>query len=312
MEISPYLAKDIIEVAEPMRSEYGERSGRVVLNQMIMGMGKLTEADYDYLGRFLKDHSGLVLGLDRIGLLENRLVPVMSRFGFCSLSDVVQCLRGGRDYSLSQAVVEAMTVNETSFFRDRAPFFHLKNMMLPELIAHRTDHRQLRIWSAAAATGQEAYSVAMTLLDLSSALINWKVDIIATDLSSEVLERARAGLYSQFEVQRGLPIQQLIKHFSKRDALWQISPRLRAMPLFQQFNLLEDMAPLGQFDVILCRNVLGYFDGPTSSDVTDRLAEQLASDGVLYVGETETVSGPVWVPVPGTRGIYRKAPPSET
>ncbi len=177
-----------------------------------------------------------------------------------------------------------MTTNETFFFRDKVPFDHFRETVMPALIAARARERRIRIWCAAASTGQEPYSLAMTLKAMGSALAGYRVDILATDLSSSVLTRAKDGIYSQFEVQRGLPIQLLVKHFAQVGENWQIAPEIRAMVQFRSLNLLNDFTPLGTFDVVFCRNVLIYFDQPTKTDVLNRLAQRMPSDGYLLLG----------------------------
>jgi chemotaxis protein methyltransferase CheR len=205
-----------------------------------------------------------------------------------------------------------MTTNETFFFRDRIPFDHLRDTIVPALVAARAREKRIRIWCTAAASGQEPYSIAMLLKSMSAQLAGFRVDILATDLSAEVLERAKAGVYSQFEVQRGLPIQLLVKHFTKAGEAWEIAPELRAMVQFRTLNLLNDFSPLGQFDIVFCRNVLIYFDQPTKIGVLERIARQIPDGGFLTLGAAETVVGltDCLVPVPEKRGLYRPADPS--
>jgi chemotaxis protein methyltransferase CheR len=266
----------------------------------------MTPLDYDYLRRCLKERSGLVLSADKQYLVESRLLPVARKSGFSSLGDLVHALRVGHDEALMMAVVEAMTTNESFFFRDKIPFDHFRTIVMPALIASRRASRTIRIWCAAASTGQEPYSLAMSLKGMERELIGWRVEILATDLSGEVLEKARQGLYSQFEVQRGLPIALLLKHFSQVGELWQIAPELRAQVKFRQFNLLGDYSQLGLFDVVFCRNVLIYFDQQTKIDVLNRLSKVMMSDGYLVLGAAETVIGLVdcFKVVADNRGLY--------
>jgi chemotaxis protein methyltransferase CheR len=204
-------------------------------------------------------------------------------------------------------VVEAMTTNETFFFRDKVPFDHFRDTIMPEVLKARAGRKSVRIWCAAGSTGQEPYSLAMCLKEMSAALSGWRVEIIATDLSQEVLEKSRAGVYSQFEVQRGLPIQLLVKYFKQIGELWQISADIRAMVQHRQLNLLHDFSQLGTFDVIFCRNVLIYFDQDTKVNVFGRLARSMEADGFLALGAAETVVGltDVFKPFPDKRGLYR-------
>jgi chemotaxis protein methyltransferase CheR len=199
-----------------------------------------------------------------------------------------------------------MLTNESFFFRDRIPFEHFRETVMPALLAARSAQRCIRIWCAAASTGQEPYSLAMCLKEFNRSLAGWRVDILATDLSTEVLEKARAGIYSQFEVQRGLPIQLLVKYFTQVGETWQIAPELRAMVQFRKFNLLQDFMQLGMFDVVFCRNVLIYFDQETKIGVFDRLSRSVERDGYLVLGAAETVVGltDTFKPVADRRGLY--------
>jgi chemotaxis protein methyltransferase CheR len=182
---------------------------------------------------------------------------------------------------------------------------------MPEIIKARAGRRSVRIWCAAGSTGQEPYSLAMCLKEMGAALTGWRVEIIATDLSQEVLEKAKAGIYSQFEVQRGLPIQMLVKYFKQTGETWQINPELRAMIQHRQLNLLHDFAQLGTFDVIFCRNVLIYFDQETKINIFNRLARQIEPDGFLVLGAAETVVGltDTFRPIPDRRGLYKPNDP---
>ncbi len=251
----------------------------------------MTPLDYDFVRKCLKQRSGLVLSADKQYLVESRLLPVARKAGLANIGALVDALKFGRDDALLTAVVEAMATNETFFFRDKIPFEHFRTIVMPALIAARRGARSIRIWCAAASTGQEPYSLAMCLKEIAGQIAGWRIDMLATDLSNDVLEKARQGLYSQFEVQRGLPIQLLIQHFTQIGELWQIAPDIRAMVKYRQLNLLSDFSQLGTFDLIVCRNVLIYFDQETKIDVLDRLARVTASDGYLVLGAAETVVG---------------------
>jgi len=266
----------------------------------------VTPVDYDYLRQYLKARSGLVLSADKQYLVESRLLPVARKAGLSGLGELVAALRTAQDAVLMTAVVEAMTTNESFFFRDKLPFEHFRLSVMPALLAARKSSRSIRIWCAAAATGQEPYSLAMCLKDIEAELAGWRIELLATDLSGEVLEKARSGLYSQFEVQRGLPIQLLIKHFSQVGELWQIAPEIRAMVRYRQLNLLADFSQLGTFDLIFCRNVLIYFDQQTKIDVLNRVARVTAGDGYLVLGAAETVVGLTdrFKMVADKRGLY--------
>ncbi len=266
----------------------------------------MTPLDYDYLRRCLKDRSGLVLAADKQYLVESRLLPVARSAGFASLGDLVRALMLGNADALMTAVVEAMMTHESFFFRDKIPFDHFRQTVMPALVEARKNLRTIRIWCAAASTGQEPYSLAMCLKELEPKIAGWRIELLATDLGNDVLEKARQGLYSQFEVQRGLPIQLLIKHFTQVGELWQLAPDIRAMVKYQQLNLLSDFSRLGRFDLIFCRNVLIYFDTETKIGVLNRLARSIAGDGYLVLGSAETVVGLTdsFKVVPDKRGLY--------
>jgi chemotaxis protein methyltransferase CheR len=266
----------------------------------------VTPLDYDFLRKSLKERSGLVLSADKQYLVESRLLPVARKAGVANLGELVAVLKAGQHPSLMTEVVEAMTTNESFFFRDKTPFEHFRRTIMPALLAARKNLKTIRIWCAASSTGQEPYSLAMCLKEIERDIVGWRIELLATDLSTEVLEKARAGLYTQFEVQRGLPIQLLIKHFTQAGELWQIAPELRAMVRYRQLNLLADFSPLGMFDLIFCRNVLIYFDQDTKIDVLNRLARITANDGYLILGAAETVVGLTdrFKMVPDKRGLY--------
>ena len=266
----------------------------------------MTPHDFDFLRRLLKDRSGLVLSAEKDYLLESRLLPLARRHGMTSLGELASRLRQTGNTALAIAVTEAMTTNETFFFRDRIPFDHLRDTIIPALVAARSREKRIRIWCTAAASGQEPYSIAMMLKAMAAQLTGFRIDILATDLSVEVIARAKAGLYSQFEVQRGLPIQLLVKYFKQQGERWQIDEAIRKMVQFRPFNLLEDMVPLGRFDVVFCRNVLIYFDQPTKVDVLERIARLIEPDGYLVLGAAETVVGltEVFKPNNERRGLY--------
>jgi chemotaxis protein methyltransferase CheR len=266
----------------------------------------VTPHDYDFLRKFLKDRSGLVLSNDKQYLVESRLMPVARANGLAGLGELVAKLKGYGAEKLAVAVTEAMTTNESFFFRDKVPFDHFRDTIMPALMQARAGTRKIRIWCAAASTGQEPYSLAMCLKEMGPQLAGWRIEILGTDLSGEVLEKAKAGIYSQFEVQRGLPIQLLLKYFTQTGDVWQIAPELRGMIQYRPLNLLGDFSPLGPFDVVFCRNVLIYFDQATKTDVMNRMARLLPPDGFFLLGAAETVVGltDAFKPVPEKRGLY--------
>ena len=218
-------------------------------------------------------------------------------------------MKGG-DEPLTAEVVEAMTTNETFFFRDKIPFDHLKETVLPALVQARAARRSVRIWCAASSTGQEPYSIAMCLKEAGAMLAGWRTEIVATDLSLAVLEKSRAGIFSQFEVQRGLPIQMLVKYFTQNGELWQLNAEIRSMVQHRQLNLLQDFSHLGTFDVIFCRNVLIYFDQDTKINIFERMAKVIEPDGMLMLGAAESVVGitDAFRPYPDKRGLYEPNP----
>lgn len=266
----------------------------------------MNNEDFELITALLKKNSGLVLTRDKMYLLESRLTPIARQFGLGGLPGLVEAIRRRPDPKLIDEVVDAMTTNESFFFRDIRPFDQFRDHVLPALLKARANQRQIRIWSAACSSGQEAYSLSMILKDNAAKLAGWKVEIIGTDISRAMLAKARSGLYSQFEVQRGLPIANLVKYFNQEGDRWTISADLRAMVQFREFNLLEDPRSLGMFDVVFCRNVLIYFDQETKGKVLHTVGNVLRPDGYLYLGGAETVLGVTdrFAPMSGMRGIY--------
>lgn len=270
-------------------------------------------SSFETLSGLLYAGSGLVIGADKTYLLENRLGPVLKKHGIASLdamADQVRASKAGINTAspLAHDIIEAMTTNESFFFRDEKPFTHFRTHALPRLLAARSSSSRLRIWSAAASSGQEAYSLAMILAEAKATLGSRTVEIVGTDIARGQLARAQEGIYSQFEVQRGLPIQHLVKYFKKDGINWRINEPIRAMAQFRPWNLLSDLRPLGQFDVVFCRNVLIYFDNPTKTRVFEAIARQMPADGLLYLGGAETVLGitDAFSAIPGERGVYER------
>lgn len=266
----------------------------------------MTPQDYAYLSKLLNERSGLHLAGDKQYLIESRLLPVARQNNCGSIGDLVMKLKQFAEESLRQRVTEAMTINESFFFRDKAPFERFQDTVLPHMLKARAASRRIRIWCAAASTGQEPYSLAMMFKQAEHEFAGWKIEILATDISVEVLEKAKSGLYTQFEVQRGLPIQLLLKYFKQDGDQWRIVQELRDMVQYRQHNLLDDFSMLGMFDVIFCRNVLIYFDSKTKQDVLTRIARSLVRDGQLLLGAAETVVGftNLFMPMPDKRGLY--------
>ena len=266
----------------------------------------LSTATFDVFASLLKARSGLIINQDKIYLLETRLTTVLRREKLADLNALATKLTRPGAEALIRDLVDAITTNESFFFRDDKPFQHFRTRALPELMKARPAGAGLRVWSAAASSGQEAYSLAMILAENRAMTGGREIEIIGTDIAREPLQRAREGLYTQFEVQRGLPVQLLMKYFKKEDPHWRITPDLRAMVRFREFNLLSDPRTLGKFDIVFCRNVLIYFDQPTKTRVLEAMAGMMPPDGLLYLGGAETVLGITnrFAPMPGERGVY--------
>jgi chemotaxis protein methyltransferase CheR len=269
----------------------------------------MNDVEFTFLRELLHRKSGLSLTPEKRYLVESRLSTLCRRKNIATISELATKVRQG-DADLTIAVIEAMTTNETLFFRDTLPFKQFSEVMLPHMLKERAAERSLRIWSAAASSGQEPYSMAMILDDMADKMPGWRIEILATDISLEILEKAKAGVYTQFEMQRGLPVQQLLKHFTQEGDKWRISDRLRRMVTFKPMNLIEPSHGLGQFDIIFCRNVLIYFDLPTKAQVLGMLGRHLKPDGFLSLGAAETVIGitDAFSMDRENRGVYRPAP----
>ena len=229
-------------------------------------------SDFEFIAGLLKKRSGLALTKEKAYLMESRLNPVARKWNFAGFDELVQAIRAGTNEELLIDVTEAMTTNESFFFRDQKPFDQFRDLVLPYMLEHRAGVKSFRIWSAACSSGQEPYTLAMLLKENAAKLAGWRIEIIATDLSKEILAKAESGPYSQFEVQRGLPIALLVKYFKQAGERWQISEEIRNMVKFKSFNLLGSPAALGRFDVVFCRNVLIYFDPPTKGQVLAGMA----------------------------------------
>ena len=266
----------------------------------------MTPSEFEYLANLVKSRSGIVLSTDKMYLVESRLLPVARKIGKETLSALVAELRRPGQEPLVEQVIEAMTTNESFFFRDKTPFEHFEKVMLPALKQTRANQKRVRIWCAAASTGQEPYSLSMILKERAAEFPGWRFEIVGTDISKAVLDRAKSGLYTQFEVQRGLPVQLLLKYFKQTGDMWQIDAGIRSSVQLKAFNLLDSFAPLGQFDIIFCRNVLIYVDQVTKSDILARLAAQMTPDGFLVLGAAETVVGltTAFKNCPDQRGLY--------
>jgi chemotaxis protein methyltransferase CheR len=266
----------------------------------------MKQDNFTWICKHLFDTTGLVLGPDKLYLVESRLSPVARKYNAADLDALTDALRAGRNTELVRDVTDAMMTNESFFFRDGKPFDQFKTVVLPRLLQARAAQKTIRIWCAAASTGQEPYTLAMILKEEAAKLAGWRIEIVGTDLSREALDRAKAGAYSQFEVQRGLPITLLVKYFKQDGDRWMIAPELKSNITFKELNLLSDFTSLGMFDVVFCRNVLIYFDQPTKAKILEKISRMMPADGVLYLGGAETVLGVTekFAPMPQQRGIY--------
>ena len=266
----------------------------------------MNSQDFEFITQLLRKRAGIVLTTDKMYLLESRLAPLARKEGLPSIDDLIQVVRSRRDERLITQVVDVMTTNETFFYRDKTPFDHLKEAILPILGQARRGSR-IRIWCAACSTGQEPYSIAMMLDQMPQLTGGVPVEIIATDISDRCLDRARQGLFTQFEVQRGLPIQTLMQYFTQQDDHWRISERMRQMVSYRKLNLMDPAYNLGKFDIVFCRNVLIYFDGPTKAEVFERISQTMNPGGFLLLGAAESVIGitQAFESAQDRRGLYK-------
>ncbi|HVJ05934.1 MAG TPA: protein-glutamate O-methyltransferase CheR [Candidatus Saccharimonadales bacterium] len=253
-------------------------------------MGLETQ-EFEYLRQFLAQYSAVVLDESKDYLAESRLTPLAYREGMNSAQDLVACIRRTSFGGLHRKVLDAMMNNETWFFRDHLPFEALRQVILPELIAERETSRRINLWSAAASSGQEAYSIAMIIAEQFGGLPGWTISILGTDLSSAILERARSGRYSQLEVNRGLPAKYLAKYFTREGSDWVLCPAIRNMVEFRQFNLTEPWHTLPKFDIVFFRNVMIYFEVEKKRQILTRLVSAMKPDGYLLLGAAETTFG---------------------
>ena len=262
----------------------------------------MTPNDFANLADLVRRRSGLVLTPEKKTLAGNRLGPVARRFGFRSTAQLLAELPHPSE-ELARAVTEALTTNDTAFFRDSKVFHFLAQDALPALLRHRGVSKRIRIWCAAVSTGQEAYSLATILDEMQLAAQGWKIDLIATDLSESAVARAKEGVYAPYEIERGLPARVLERYFVKQGRQWRVADRLRRMVTFRTFNLLDHFGWLGEIDIVLCRNVLIYFEPGVRNEIHAKLRDALASDGYLILGDTESSIGH-FAPAKSVRGLY--------
>lgn len=248
----------------------------------------MTDWDFDLIRKLLREHSAIVLEPDKQYLVETRLAPLVRQLQLQSIGDLIAQLRSQPGNGLCRQVVEAMVNTETSFFRDRHPFDELRKVVIPDLIARRREQRRLNVWCAACSSGQEPYSLALLFREHFPELDRWKISLLASDLSREVLTRARRGHFNQIEVNRGLPAALRVKYFEHHGADWRLKPALRNMVDFQEINLAQPWPSLPRMDLVLIRNVMIYFDVETKKVILERLARLLKPDGYLLLGGAET------------------------
>lgn len=248
----------------------------------------MTPQTFNYFRELVLAKSAIVLEPGKEYLVESRLGPYARQLGFPSIDELATDMAKTPFGTIHRNAVEAMTTNETSFYRDMHPFEALKTSVIPEIMARKAAEKELNIWCAAASTGQEPYSVAMLLREHFPELRNWKLNFIATDLSSAVLAKARSGKYTQLEVNRGLPAPMLVKHFTKTGMEWQVSDDLRGMVDFRELNLIERWPAMPKPDIVLIRNVLIYFDVPTKREILKRVRGIMSPNGYLMLGSAET------------------------
>ena len=264
--------------------------------------------EFDHFCTLVGVRSGLVLGRDKAYLVGSRLEPIARQHGLADVPALLARLKAGAPESLIAQCVDAMATHESLFFRDTTPFEQMERLVLPAIADARPAGQPLRIWSAACSSGQEAYSIAMLCQENAHRLAGRRVEIVGTDMAEAILVKARAGLYSSFEVQRGLSPQRTAKWMTPKGAGFEVSQTLKSMVSFRRHNLLDGMAGMGVFDIIFCRNVLIYFDQAKKSQVMNQLAGALALDGALFLGSAETVMGltDALALQPGSRGRYRR------
>lgn len=248
----------------------------------------LNPTDFQYVSQLVRQRSAIVLEPEKSYLLEARLAPVARAEGYATLQALVAQLRAQPFNGLHRKVVEAMTTNETSFYRDFHPFEALRSVVLPDVVKHREAERRLHIWCAACSSGQEPYTVAMTLLEHFPQLAGWNLRILATDLSSEMVARSKAGRYGQIEVNRGLPANLLLKYFEKKGMEWLVKPEAQRLCEFREFNLIDPWDHLPRMDVVFLRNVLIYFDIETKRSILANVRQVLNPWGYLFLGGAET------------------------
>jgi len=267
----------------------------------------MTGPDFDHFCRLVQTRSGLSIGAEKTYLVQSRLEPVARANGVAGVPELLARLRAGAPETLVRRCIDAMATHESLFFRDATPFSELAGLVLPELARTRPANQPLRIWCAACSSGQEPYSIAMLMQEQAYVLAGRRVEIVATDMAEGILDKARAGVYSDFEVRRGLSPERLGRWMTARGGDWEVSAQLKAMVSFRRHNLLDGAAGLGVFDIVFCRNVLIYFDAPRKAQVLEQIAGVTAPDGALFLGSAETIIGltEAFALTPGARAVYR-------
>ncbi|MFC3909606.1 CheR family methyltransferase [Legionella dresdenensis] len=250
----------------------------------------MTNDDFDYIKLFIKNHAAIVLEKGKEYLVQARLTPIAKEYGMTSVDALIQELKNKPTELLKQKIVDAMTTNETLFFRDSHPFELLKNVVIPKLVESKMKEKKLVIWCAAASSGQEPYTIAIILKELEPLLQGWTIKFVASDIAENMLTRAKEGIYSQLEVNRGMPLPYLLKYFEKEGNAWRIRKELRDMIEYKKVNIVKEW-PLSQVDIVFMRNILIYFDLETKKEIFKRLSTIMTRDSYLFLGGSETLLG---------------------
>ena len=265
----------------------------------------MDQHQFDFIAAYVHRRSGRVLHAELTGTIERRLLSIAASHELDGLDPLIAALRSGSRPTLLDDVQEAIINHESHFFRDRLPFEQLRDIVLPELIEQQSGNRHLKVWSAAASTGQEPYSIAMTLKEANGLLAGWTYSILATDISDSAIRKAESGVYSEADTRRGLPNELLERYFTQTEKGWMVASSLQTMIEFSVFNLLDDPSSLGRFDIVFCRNVLIYFDVDTRTKVLEHIRRVMTPEGKLFLGSAESIlrDDAPFKPVPGAYGL---------
>jgi chemotaxis protein methyltransferase CheR len=247
--------------------------------------------EFNIIRNFLCKNSGHNLEDDKLYLVQARLLPLVKELGLKDLNHLAHKISQGNDNQLSKKIIEAMTVHETYFFRDKVPFENIEKYVIPRILEQKKSFKKFKIWCAACSTGQEPYSLAIVLDQYAKNFNGWNIEILATDISEQAIDFARNGQYSHFEVQRGMPINHLMRYFVQHKDYWQINDYIKSKVKFRQLNLLHDFTNIGTQDLILCRNVMIYFDIETKKKIIAKFIKIMERDGCIMIGSSESMIG---------------------